>query len=115
VLGACSTGHPKEEPRYRPVLLGEATDPLAPAQNAPAWRPPRQFAVYIHPHEDRERQILVGGHWIMLLLGEGSWYTAEAADREPVPDAEASKEDICRGLSALAAPGDAVVPYRKKD
>jgi len=114
-LGACSGRSAKEEDRYRPVLLSEAADPLAPARSAPAWRPPRQFAVYVHPHEDRGREMLVGGHWIMLLLGEGSWYTSETVDREPVPDAEASEEDVRRGLSALGPPGDAVIPYRKKD
>jgi hypothetical protein len=115
VLAACAGRSAKEEPRYRPVLLTQATDPLAPARDFPAWRPPRQFAVYVHPHEDRSREVLVGGHWILLLLGEGSWYTEETADREPVPDAEASEEDLRKGLSALGVPGDAVVPYRKKE
>jgi len=115
VLGGCSGRGAKEEARYRPVLLSEATDPLAPGREIPAWRPPRQFAVYVHPHEDRHQELHVGGHWIMLLLGEGTWYGTETADREPVPDAEASEDDIRRGLSALGPPGDAVVPYRKKD
>ena len=115
LLAGCAGRKGPEEPRYRPVLLSEATDPLAPGRAFPAWRPPRQFAVYVHPHEDRTREVLVGGHWIMLLLGEGTWYGQETPDRDPVPDAEIGEEDLRRGVSALRSPGDAVVPYRKKD
>jgi hypothetical protein len=115
VLGACTSRGGETNVPYRPVLLSEALDPLAPARDAPAWRPPRQFAVYVHPHEDRGHEILVGGHWILLLLGTGSWYTDEPVDREPVPDAEASDDEVRKGLSALAPPGDAVIPYRKKE
>jgi len=112
----CSGGAGRRSgPEYRPVLLSEAVDPLAPPKDFPAWRPPRQFAVWIHPHEDPARQVLVGGHWMMLLLSPGSWYIDEDTERDPVPDAEATGDDIQDGLSALHSPGDAVVPYRKKD
>jgi hypothetical protein len=114
LLSGC--GAPPVNSGYRAIALSERADPLAPRKDFPAWKAPRQFAIFIHPHEDRERRTMVGGHWMMILLSEGSWYTVDEVEHEPVPDAEASKEDIRAGLSSLAAPGDAVVPYRvKKD
>lgn len=115
LLAACSGRDAREEPPYRSVPLSERLDPLAPGRDShPAWRPPRPFAVYVHPHEDSKERLLVGGHWILLLLGEGSWYTGEEIEREPVPDGEASPEEIRRGTRSLV-PGDAVVPVRKKE
>ena len=110
-LGGCAS--PGPEP-YRPVPLTESADPLAPRKGFPAWKPPLQFAVFVHPHEDRERRMMVGGHWMMLLLSEGSWYTQETVEHEPVPDGEAKENDVLAGLEALSQPGDAVVPFRQK-
>src|SRR5476651_1638116 len=74
-------------PEYRPVLLAERTDPMAGEKNFTPWHPPRQMAAFIHPHEDLEQGIMIAGHWIMVLLGEGSWYFQEELGGEPVPDA----------------------------
>ncbi len=114
VLGGCAAAGPKE-PDYRPVLLGDLQDPLVQAKNFTPWRPPRQMAAFIHPHEDREQGVMIAGHWIMVLLGEGSWYFQDDVDREPVPDAEASPEDVRAALGSVAVPRDAVIPYRPKD
>jgi hypothetical protein len=73
------------------------------------------MAAFIHPHEDLDQGIMIAGHWIMVLLGEGSWYFQENIDREPVPDAEASAEDIRAALGAIRVPRDAVIPYRTKE
>ena len=102
----------QEEPAYRSVPLDKFVDPLAPAKDFPAWKPPKQFAVWIHPHRDQDQGILIGGHWIMVLLSTGSWYVEDDGEREPVPDAEASPEDVRAGVSALVSPGEAAVPYR---
>lgn len=110
-LVGCAAGG---ETGYRPVLLTQEHDPLAPARSVVPWKPPRQMAVYIHPHEDRSQGIMIGGHWILVLLGEGSWYWQGEIDREPVPDAEATAEEKRAALGGLAVPGDAVVPYREK-
>ena len=48
-----------------------------------------------------------------MLLSEESWYVDDEVDREPVPDAEASAEDIRSGTGILV-PQDAIVPYREK-
>jgi len=113
-LGACGSGKPCE-PDYRPVPLTERDDPLAGERAFQAWNPPRQLAAFVHPHEDREQGIMIAGHWIMILLGEGSWYFQDEPDREPVPDAEASPEEIRAGLGALSVPAGAVIPFRTRE
>ncbi len=115
VVAGCAGGVQSGGPEYRPVPLAEVTDPLAPPKTVAAWRPPRQMAVYIHPHEDSKQGILIGGHWIMLLLGEGSWYHESEIEREPVPDAEASPDEKRAALRAMSTPGDVVLPYRTRE
>jgi len=98
---------------YAPVQLADRRDPLAPPRTVAPWHPPAQMAVWVHPHEDRAQSALVGGHWIVLLLGEGSWYFEEPPPPDPVPDAEATREEKEAALRALGNfPADAVVPWR---
>lgn len=111
----CVLAGKEEEPGYRSVALSQAKDPLAGPKAVVPWRPPRQMAVYVHPHEDRVQGVMIGGHWIMTLLGEGSWYFKDDPDREPVPDAEAAPEERRAALRAFGEPKDVVVPYRRKD
>ena len=115
LLGGCSGSGSAKEPGYRPVALREMVDPLAGERNFTPWRPPRQMAAFVHPHEDQVQGIMIAGHWIMVLLGEGSWYFEEPPDREPLPDAEASAEDIRKALGSVVFPRDAVVPYRPRE
>ncbi|HLY75083.1 MAG TPA: hypothetical protein VKU80_13260 [Planctomycetota bacterium] len=112
-LAGCASGTARLE--YRPVPLSEIEDPLVQAKNFTPWRPPRQMAAFIHPHEDREQGIMIAGHWIMVLLGEGSWYFQDDVDREPVPDGEAGADDVRAALGAVSVPRDAVIPYRPKE
>jgi hypothetical protein len=112
--GGCG-GDRGRDPEYPPVFISEMQDPLAGERTFTPWRPPRQMAAFVHPHEDRVQGIMVAGHWIMVLLGEGSWYFEEPPDREPVPDAEATAEEIQRALGAVGIPQDAVVPFRARD
>lgn len=113
-MGACAGGDGRDR-EYRPVLLSEMQDPLVQAKNFTPWHPPRQMAAFVHPHEDREQGIMIAGHWIMVLLGEGSWYFQDDVDREPIPDAEAGAEETRAALGAVLVPRDAVVPYRVKE
>jgi len=110
----CSSGKPSG-PDYRPLPLVQKEDPLAGEKTFLPWRPPRQMAAFVHPHEDREQGILIAGHWILVLLGEGSWYFQDDPDQDPVPDAEASPEDTRAGLGAVQVPQGAVIPYRAKE
>lgn len=109
LMGSGCGGHPG----YVPVELADRRDPLAPARAVAPWHPPAQMAVWIHPHEDRDQGALIGGHWIVLLVGEGSWYFEEPPPTDPVPDAEATPEEKRTALQALGDfPPAAVVPWR---
>jgi hypothetical protein len=90
-------------------------DPLVQGRTFTPWKPPRQLAAFVHPHEDRAQGVMIAGHWILVLLGEGSWYFQGDVDREPVPDGEASPEEIATALRTLSIPHDAVLPYRVKE
>jgi hypothetical protein len=87
---------------YRPVGFQETVDPLAPRPTVLPWRPPRQMAAFIHPHEDRTQGI---------LIGDGSWYFEDAGEKDPVPDAEATPAERQAGLRALDLPQGSVIPY----
>ena len=122
-LMGCTLGGNSTTSEYRHVELQAASDPLSPdgGTNAfPAWTPPQQMAIWVHPHRDADAEALVGGHWILLLLGKGRWYTEtplehSSVDRDPVPDAEAAPDQIDAGRSGLLASPDAVIPYRSRE
>lgn len=114
LLGCVGSGGAPGE-LYRPVGFEVLTDPLAPRATVLPWRPPRQMAAYIHPHEDRLQGIMIGGHWIFILLGEGSWYFEDTAEKEPVPDAEASPAQRAAALRAIDLPRGSVIPYAPKE
>lgn len=100
---------------YRPAGFQEVVDPLAPRPTVLPWRPPRQLAAYVHPHEDRSQGILIGGHWIFVILGDGSWYFEDAIEKDPVPDAEATRAEREAALRALDLPRGSVIPYAPKE
>jgi hypothetical protein len=104
------------EPGYRtgPKLV-TTNDPLVPKREFPAWNPPRQFAVWAHPRQDAAQGILLGGQWILENLTEGGWYIEEVSDRDPVPDAEATAEDLEAARRSVGKLSEFVIPYRVKE
>lgn len=110
-LGGCFGGTPSRPASYPIRAFEEAADPLAGRAEILPWRPPRQLAAYVHPYEDRSQGILIGGHWVFLLLGDGSWYVEPAREKDPVPDGEAEPAEREAAAGALDLPGDSVVPY----
>ena len=75
--------------------------------------PPKQLAVWVHPHRDSDRGIWVDGYWIYILLGDGWRFTQDESwqEREIIPDAEASPKEIQKAM-LLDAGRNASVPYR---
>ena len=122
-LMGCNLGGNSTITEYRHVELQATPDPLSPDRGTkafPAWTPPTQMAIWVHPHRDVDAEALVGGHWVLLLLGKGRWYTETPLEhasvgRDPVPDAEATPDEIDAGRSALLASPDAVIPYRSRE
>ena len=111
-LGGCFMA-PAGIPDYEALRLEQVRDPLATEKAFTPWRPPRQMAAFVHPHEDVKQGIMIGGHWVMVLLGDGGWYFEEPVEREPLPDQEATPEQARRALGSLKVPSDAVIPYRR--
>jgi hypothetical protein len=103
-------------PGYRegPKLLS-TNDPLVPKKEFPAWNPPRQFAVWAHPRPDPAQGILLGGQWILENLTDGGWYVEELVERDPMPDALATPEDLAAARRSVGKLSDFVVPYRVKE
>ncbi len=118
-LAACQSGPGSApEPAYRtgPKLLA-TNDPLVPKREFPAWNPPRQFAVWAHPRTDTAQGILLGGQWILENLTDGGWYVEDLAERDPLPDAEATPEDLesARRSVGVGKLSEFVIPYRVKE
>lgn len=117
LVGGCHSGPgAASESVYRlgPKLVS-TNDPLVPKREFPAWNPPRQFAVWAHPRQDAAQGILLGGQWILENLTEGGWYIEELAERDPVPDAEATPGDLEAARRAVGKLSEFVIPYRLKD
>jgi len=115
-LGCSSlpSGKPVERDTAGPKLL-VTCDPLVPKRDFPAWNPPRQFAIWVHPREDAREGVLLGGQWVLENLTPGGWYTQEFPERDPVPSAETTPADIERARASLGSMQDVVVPYRVKE
>lgn len=112
-LPGCAARDPGGIPEIPSISLCEKADPLAADPPVVPWRPPRQMAAFVHPHEDPVQGALIGGHWMVVLLGRGGWYVEDEPDREPLPDREASPEELRRAARAIEVPSEAVVPFRK--
>jgi hypothetical protein len=115
-LGCSSlpSGKPREAYSSGPVLLA-TNDPLAPKREFPAWNPPKQFAVWVHPREDPSQGVLLGGQWVLENLTPGGWYTQDFEERDPVPSAETTPADVERARAGVGQLSDFVVPYRVKE
>lgn len=113
-LVACQAGPGgANDAAYRagPKLLS-TNDPLVPKREFPAWNPPRQFAVWAHPRQDAQQGILIGGQWILENLNDGGWYVEDFVERDPVPDAEATAEELEAARRSVGKLTDFVIPYR---
>jgi hypothetical protein len=104
------------EARYSagPALVA-TNDPLVPKRDFPAWNPPKQFAVWVHPREDAAQGVLLGGQWVLENLTPGGWYTQDFPERDPIPTAETTPADLERARVAIGPLSEFVVPYRVKE
>jgi hypothetical protein len=115
-LGCSSlpSGHPAERYAAGPVLLA-TNDPLVPKREFPAWNPPKQLAVWVHPHPDSSQGILLGGQWVLENLTPGGWYVEDFPERDPLPTAETTSADVERARASIGQLSEFVVPYRVKE
>lgn len=116
MTGCSSLPSEKPGPQYSVgPLLVSTNDPLVPKREFPAWNPPKQFAVWVHPREDSSQGVLLGGQWVLENLTPGGWYTQDFPERDPVPSAEATPDDVERARAGVGTLSEFVVPYRVKE
>jgi hypothetical protein len=96
-------------------VLVATSDPLVPKREFPAWNPPKQFAVWVHPRPDPSQGILLGGQWVLENLTPGGWYIEDFQERDPVPSAEITPEEVERARASIGPLSEFVVPYRVKE
>jgi hypothetical protein len=116
-LFGCSSfpsGKPRDGYAAGPMLVA-TNDPLVPKREFPAWNPPRQFAVWVHPREDSSQGVLLGGQWVLENLTPGGWYTQDFPERDPVPTAETTPADVERARAGVGSLSEFVVPFRVKE
>jgi hypothetical protein len=114
LLTGCTLAEPPGG--YETPGLDEVHDPMVPARDFAPWRPPRQLAAFVHPYEDPVQGIYIGGHWILVLLGEGSFGPGGAPpERDPVPDQELAPGDLGRLSAGILVPPGTAIPYRGKE
>lgn len=95
------------------LTLGVAeASPLRAAKEIPVLSPPEVFAVYVPSHVDRERDLLVGEHWLFFKLSESEWFTERRRAAVPKASGPASEAQVAplRTLKGLEA---ALVPTRE--
>jgi hypothetical protein len=83
--------------------------PLAAHKEIPVYYPPEIFAVYVPAQISRERDIMVGDHWIFMKLKDGSWYP-EKTNEELRAKKQAADADVDLAKRRLAG-ARFVVPH----
>jgi len=95
------------------LVVSETPGPLATDPAVPVLAPPQVFPVWVPSHVDRERDLLVGEHWVFFKLTESEWFTEKRlADAVPAAKGTVTCGDLAP-LRSLAGFDRAVVPYRE--
>ena len=76
--------------------------PLAARPFVPVYYPPEIFPIYVPSRISKERDLLVGEHWVFIKLNDGGWFPErEGGSIEPA--AEGTPEEM-RALLRRIAP-----------
>ena len=98
-----------------PILrVRESTSPLAPGMTVPVIYPAEIFPAYVPSHVDRERDIMVGEHFLFIKLRESAWHAERDLESELIVEGVAPAEElrILAGRIPKATWEAAVVPYK---
>ena len=97
----------------RLLVVSDSPGPLAAEQPIAVLSAPQVFPVWVPSHVDRDRDLLVGEHWVFFKLTESEWFTdRQLAASDPLAKGDASPADLAP-LRALSGFDRAVVPYRE--
>jgi hypothetical protein len=93
------------------LRLSAAPSPLRAEREIPVLSPPEVFAVYVPSHVDRNRDLMIGEHWVFLKLKDGDWFIEAGEPADPAAAGDASSESLAP-LRSLDGFDRAVVPWR---
>lgn len=121
-LGSCShsfVGPPAGRPVTDVAAEGDektlrvldGPSPLKKDRAIPVLAPPEVLALYVPSHLDRERDLLVGEHWVFVKLRDAAWFTEKLAG-EPRAEGKA-RDDELKPLTGLEF-DKVLVPYKTK-
>lgn len=77
----------------RDLRLRERPSPLRAERTIPVLSPPEVFAVYVPSHVDRERDLLIGEHWIFFKMRDAEWFIEREEEGGPPATGPAREED----------------------
>lgn len=77
--------------------------PLAARLFVPVYYPPEIFPLYVPSRVSRERDLLVGEHWIFVKIRDGGWFP-EREGEDTLSSAPAAGADELRELLRRVAP-----------
>ncbi|MHC4606109.1 MAG: hypothetical protein ACYTAF_04160 [Planctomycetota bacterium] len=80
----------------REIRLHDRPSPLRARRGIPVLAPPEVFAVYIPTHVDRQRDLMVGEHWVFFKLRDAEWFVEREAEPAPVSSGSVTESDLGR-------------------
>lgn len=90
--------------------MSDAASPLAGPLPKLAAYPPEYFALYVPSHVSGQRDMLIGGHWIILKLRDSTWFPERERDAIETDrivkegDVETLRRRVAPALHRIAAP-----------
>ena len=106
-------GRPVAEIDGAMTLVVADASPIRRAMEVPVLTAPEVFAVYVPSHLDRERDLLVGEHWVYFKLTESEWFTEKRVEPAPKVSGAAAESQLAP-LKSLAGFDQAVTPWKDK-
>ena len=71
----------------------DGPSPLRRDGEIPVLAPPEVLALYVPSHLDRERDLLVGEHWVFVKLRDAEWFV-EKLQAEPRVEGKAGEAEL---------------------
>lgn len=103
VLAGCASRVPDRGVPVREAFEGPAdgfhlsirpeSSPLAAPRFVPVYQPAEILPVYVPTRISKERDIVVGEHWIFMKLNNGSWFSERGVSL-PEPEEAGTSEDL---------------------
>jgi hypothetical protein len=84
-------------PEAAQLSIRQDPSPLAARLFVPVYHPPEIFPLYVPSRVSRDRDLLVGEHWIFVKLRDGGWFP-EREGEDSLPKSPAADPEAMRDL-----------------